>query len=133
VGLCVLVVDDEPDSLDIVKRVLEERGARVVACASAARALVELETKRHDVLVSDIAMPEMDGYALMKEVRRKGLGLPAVALTAFARVEDHERALRAGYQAHVSKPLDMTQLVKVVFELGSVRRRPEQGRAEGAS
>jgi CheY-like chemotaxis protein len=117
-GLHVLVVDDEPDARALVKRVLEDCHAKVVTAGSAAEALTLIERIRPDVLVSDIGMAGVDGYELLRRVRlldaQRGGGLPAIALTAFARSEDRTRALLAGYLAHVSKPVEPAELVATV-------------------
>jgi PAS domain S-box-containing protein len=119
-GVRVLVVDDEIDARELVKRVLEEQGATVGIAASGEEALNLLETGETDVLVSDIGMPGMDGYQLMRRIRAEepmGKHIPAVALTAFARAEDRKRAILAGYQSHLSKPFDIAELVIVVAGL----------------
>jgi len=117
-GLTVLVVDDEPDARELIRHVLEGNGARVVSAASAADAMPLIERERPDVLVSDIGMPETDGYTLLREVRALGPArngaLPAVALTAFARPEDRTQALEAGYFLHVAKPVEPRELVATV-------------------
>jgi len=117
-GLKVLVVDDQPDARDLIKRVLEDSGAEVFSAATAAEALALLKVWRPDVLVSDIGMPEADGYELLRRIRALGVErggkIPAIALTAFARSEDRTRALRAGFVVHVSKPVDPSELVATV-------------------
>jgi PAS domain S-box-containing protein len=119
--LRVLVVDDEPDALALVAEVLTEGGAEVVTVASAIEALAELERTRFDVMVSDIGMPETDGYALISRIRQLPLELggrtPAVALTAYAGVEDRKRALSAGYQIHIPKPVEPAELTTIVASL----------------
>jgi PAS domain S-box-containing protein len=119
VGARVLVVDDEPDAKEIVRRLLEEQGARVVTASSAREALVALAAGLPDVMVSDIGMPEMDGYDLIRLVRSGSAArdVPAVALTAYARPEDCARVLRAGYQAHLSKPVVPSELLTTVARL----------------
>ena len=121
-GLKVLVVDDEPDARTLIERVLGECYASVTVTASAAEALRVLDTEEADVLVSDIGMPDVDGYELMRRVRaldsRRGGAIPAIALTAFARPEDRRRALAAGFQAHMPKPMELSELVAKVAELG---------------
>jgi CheY-like chemotaxis protein len=101
--------------------VLAQSGADVVATASAAEALDALARARPHVLVSDLSMPEVDGYALLRRVRALGLDrgrqLPAVALTAYARPEDRARALAVGFQVHVPKPVEPAELVEVVARL----------------
>jgi CheY-like chemotaxis protein len=119
-GVRVLVVDDEMDARDLVQRVLEERGATVTTAASGDEALRILHTSEPDVLLSDIGMPGMDGYQLMRRIRaneRKGRHVAAIALTAFARAEDRKKSILAGYQSHISKPFDIAELVIVVAGL----------------
>jgi signal transduction histidine kinase/ActR/RegA family two-component response regulator len=122
-GLRVLVVDDEPDSLDVVASVLANQGALVDRATSARAALRQVTESPPDVLVSDIAMPEEDGYELIRQVRLLGpevsSRVAAVALTAYARVEDRVKALSAGYQMHVAKPVSPAELVTVVASLGT--------------
>ncbi|WP_438002716.1 PAS domain S-box protein [Sorangium sp. So ce321] len=120
-GVRVLVVDDQPDAREVAQRVLEECGASVTTAESAAEALAALERERPDVLVSDLGMPCEDGFQLIRRVRgldpARGGATPAVALSALARAEDKARALGAGYQAHVAKPLDPAVLVGVIAAL----------------
>jgi PAS domain S-box-containing protein len=120
-GVQVLVVDDDADSLDFVAFVLEQEGADVIAASSALEALQILEQERPDVLVSDISMPDMDGYALIRRVRtwtlESGGQIPAIALTAFARSYDHQQALSAGFQVHLPKPLNSEKLIVAVAKL----------------
>jgi PAS domain S-box-containing protein len=116
-GLRVLVVDDESDAREVIRRVLEERQAEVILAANADEALEALANQRADVIVSDIGMPGQDGYAMMREARRKGVRVPAAALTAFARSEDRTRALQAGYQTHLAKPVEPPELVAAVAAL----------------
>jgi signal transduction histidine kinase/ActR/RegA family two-component response regulator len=113
-GLTVLVVDDEPDARRLVKRVLEEYDANVVTAESSAAALETLVNLAPDVIVSDIGMPEQDGCEFLRLARIQGVKAPAVALTAFARVEDRLRSLRAGFQMHLSKPVEATELIAAV-------------------
>jgi PAS domain S-box-containing protein/excisionase family DNA binding protein len=118
----VLLVEDEPDACEMVERVLVECGAEVCAVGSAAEALQVLgaddESRLPDVLVSDIGMPQTDGYELLRQVRQlpdsRAARIPAIALTAFARSEDRTRALRAGYVAHVPKPLEPSELLATI-------------------
>jgi CheY-like chemotaxis protein len=121
-----LVVEDDPDSGDLIATVLAYWGATVRAVASAKAALEMLRTCPPDILVSDIAMPIEDGYWLVREVRRlppeRGGQTPAVAVTAFPEVHHLERALAAGFQAHLSKPLDPWDLCLVVAELARAQR-----------
>jgi CheY-like chemotaxis protein len=101
--------------------VLEECGARVVGAAAAGDALAAVEAARPDVLISDIGMPEVDGYELLRRVRAlgpaRGGRLPAIALTAFARSEDRTRALHAGFLVHVSKPVEPSKLLATVARI----------------
>ena len=121
-GLSVLVVDDDPDARDLLAAILEERKAQVTTVASAAEAYETIEWLRPDVIISDIGMPGEDGYSLIRNVRLKEARdrqgwKPAIALTAHARVEDRMRALSAGYQAHVAKPVEPAELVAVIASL----------------
>jgi signal transduction histidine kinase/ActR/RegA family two-component response regulator len=126
-GLRVLVVDDEPDARALTRRVLEERGAHVVTVGSALEALAVVGSDvAPSVVVSDIGMPDQDGYDLIRKMRAlPGLAgrIPAVALTALARTEDRQRALLAGYQTHVSKPVDPEELVAVIANVTDVTAR----------
>jgi PAS domain S-box-containing protein len=123
-GLRVLVVDDEPDTLELLKAGLGHCGAEVVTARSAGEALEVMVTAVPGVLISDIGMPDEDGYGLIRRVRalpvESGGRVPAIALTAYARVEDRMQALKAGYQMHVPKPVELAELVAVVASL--VRR-----------
>ncbi len=124
-GLRVLVIDDEPDARELVCSVLTDAGAVVVMAASAEEGFAMLQSERPDVIVSDIGMPERDGYQLMRDVRSltpaQGGKTPAIALTAFARSEDRTRAMLAGYQVHVSKPIEPQELVATVQSLAGNR------------
>ena len=117
-GLRVLAVDDEPDARELIRRLLGGCGAEVRTCASAAEALAALDAFAPDVLISDIGMPGTDGYDFLRQVRARtatvGGRTPAIALTAFARSEDRTRALRAGYIAHVAKPVEPAELIATV-------------------
>jgi CheY-like chemotaxis protein len=123
-GLTILVVDDEPDTRDLLKQGLEYCGATVRVAASAFAALNEIKMSLPDILISDIGMPGSDGYELIREVRRlpaaRGGRLAAIALTAYTRTEDRLQALRAGYDMHVPKPIELAELVAVAV---SVARR----------
>ena len=120
-GVAVLVVDDQPADLDLVREILERYGARVQTASSAGAALAAFEKHPPDVLVADINMPDMDGYELIERVRAldpaRGGRVPAAALTAFTGTEDRMRALKAGYQLHVPKPVIPGQLANVVASL----------------
>jgi PAS domain S-box-containing protein len=116
-GIKVLVVDDEPDALESVTRTLTDSGAIVFVAQSAAAALALVLSKAPHVLVSDIGMPDMDGYELLRRVRAlDGVAaeVPAIALTAFARPSDRLHSLRAGYIAHLVKPADPLQLLATI-------------------
>jgi PAS domain S-box-containing protein len=117
-GIKVLVVDDEPDARELVAHIVAECGAEVHTASAAAEALAAIERVLPHVLVSDIGMPEVDGYELLRRVRELGMarggGLPAIALTAYARSDDRTRALHAGYLAHVAKPVEPTELAATV-------------------
>jgi PAS domain S-box-containing protein len=123
-GVRVLVVDDEADARDLIRRVLEDCKAEVMTAASAAEAVPILETQRFHVLVSDIGMPVVDGYEFLRQVRllksEDGGRIPAIALTAFARSEDRTRALMAGYQVHVAKPVEPAELVATVASVAGL-------------
>jgi CheY-like chemotaxis protein len=116
-GVRILLVDDDIDSCDVLRRVLAECGARTDMAYSADQALQSLQANPVDVIVSDIGMPEMDGYQLIRAVRERGSRTPAVALTAFARPEDRIRALRAGYNMHIAKPIEPRELIEVIASL----------------
>ena len=116
-GVKVLVVDDEPDALEVIRHLLEDRRVVVSAFLTADSALAALENEQFDVLVSDIGMPVRDGYEFIAEVRRRGITTPAAALTAFARSEDRTRALLSGYQAHLPKPLESSELLATIASL----------------
>ncbi|MBL8744654.1 MAG: response regulator [Myxococcales bacterium] len=116
-GVRVLVVEDDHDARALLARVLEESGATVSEAASAEEALDALRDQELGVIVSDIGMPEMDGYELIAAVREKGITIPAIALTAFVRSEDRARALEAGFQAHLSKPLQPAELISTLASL----------------
>jgi signal transduction histidine kinase/ActR/RegA family two-component response regulator len=123
-GLKVLVVDDDEDARQLLQEILSERGARVATAPCAADALAEVQKFRPDVLVSDIAMPGGDGYGLIRAVRalpsERGGRTPAVAVTAHARTQDSERAFAAGFQSHLTKPVEITRLVTTVANLGGI-------------
>jgi CheY-like chemotaxis protein len=117
----VLVVDDEPDANELVQTLLVAAGAEVRVAASTRQALGILDRWRPEVIVADIGMPGEDGYALIRHLRRRPLdqggAIPAVALTAYARVEDRVNILTAGFQMHVVKPVEPAELVAVIASL----------------
>jgi PAS domain S-box-containing protein len=117
----VLIVDDEADGRALVARILENRGARPVCATTASEALELLAGERFDVLLSDIGMPDMDGFELIRQIReldksRRG-PIPAIAITAYARAEDRQRSLLAGFHMHLSKPLEARELIASIAAL----------------
>ncbi|MCK6587946.1 MAG: response regulator [Polyangiaceae bacterium] len=120
-GLKVLAVDDEPDARELVTTVLEHAGATVITVGTAPEAFSRLTSLRPDVLVCDISMPIEDGYSLIRRIRalasERGGRTPAIALTTYAREEDRRKALAAGFEVHVPKPVDPAQLVDVVARI----------------
>src|SRR5882724_2720343 len=122
-GLRIMVVDDEDETRELLKMMLSSHGAEVLAAASGTEALAQIDECQPGIIVSDIGMPEMDGYMFMKRVRAldsEQRSVPAIALTAYARAEDRLRALAAGFQMHVPKPVEASELVMVIASL--VRR-----------
>jgi signal transduction histidine kinase len=121
----VLLVEDDEDSLAMMSRAVQEAEGRVLSANNARAALEIVKSERPDVLVSDIGMPSEDGYSLMRKIRDLESGarsIPALALTAFARPEDRQRALLAGFNAHVGKPVDAETLIRCIGNL--LERRP---------
>lgn len=116
-GLRVLVVDDQPDSRELLATLLEQCGARVLQCETAAAALDCLSRPSADLLIADIAMPDMDGYELIRQVRARGQQVPAIAVTAYARPDDRRQALAAGYSGYCAKPIDGALLVETARAL----------------
>jgi signal transduction histidine kinase/ActR/RegA family two-component response regulator len=120
-GLRVLLVDDEPEARQIISTVITRTGAEVRACNSASEALAKLAEWKPDVILSDIAMPDEDGYSFIGKVRElpsdRGGEIPAAALTAYARDVDRRQALAAGYQMHIAKPISASQLIIMVAKL----------------
>jgi PAS domain S-box-containing protein len=125
-ALRVLVVEDEQDSQDFLRRLLESHGAKVSVAASAREALDAIRERLPQILISDIGLPDMDGYELMRVIRgddQQQLSvLPAIALTAYARAEDRARAFRAGYQAHLTKPVEPGELVMTIANFAGMVR-----------
>jgi PAS domain S-box-containing protein len=125
----LLVVEDEADTLEFLRRLLTAHGATVLTAASVGEALSLVRSESPDLLISDIGLPEADGYDLIQRVRREpspGRDIPAIALTAYARSEDRTRALRAGYQAHIAKPVEPNELLAMIasfVELTGAQRR----------
>jgi CheY-like chemotaxis protein len=126
-GISVLAVDDEGDAGLAIKALLNGFGAEVRIADSADQALLMLNEWTPDVIVSDIGMPGMDGLDLMREIRKsdakRGGEIPALALTAYGRVDDKIKIIEAGYQAHVIKPVDASELAAVIASLAGRRRQ----------
>jgi CheY-like chemotaxis protein len=120
-GICVLVVEDEASSLDALSETLGSFGASTVPCSSADQAMTALQSSKAAIIISDIAMPGQDGYSLMKAIRKlppeRGGRIPALALTAYASKEDIDVATAAGFDAHMSKPYDISVLANMVLSL----------------
>lgn len=120
-GASILIVDDEPDGRQLMVRILEGRGAQVTAVEGGSPALEMLRSREFDILVSDIGMPDLDGYELMRRVREldteRPSPIPAIAVTAYARAEDRQRSLLAGYQMHLSKPIEARELIAGIASL----------------
>ncbi|MCG6136186.1 MAG: ATP-binding protein [Nostoc sp. LLA-1] len=122
-GLCILAVDDQADSRDLIKWMLEDLGAEVVVMTSAREAIAALteSPSKYDVLLADIGMPEEDGFSLMRQVRaleaEAGGQIPAAAITAYATEQERQKAIDAGFQMHLAKPIDLTQLVLIIANL----------------
>lgn len=120
-GKRILLVEDDIDALEVIEMVLEGAGAEVAAAASGKAAIEHMREKRFDIVVSDIGLPEMDGYALARELRQlareHGAEPPMVAFTAFTDALHRQRALEAGFEAHIAKPVDPVALVSLVSRL----------------
>jgi CheY-like chemotaxis protein len=120
-GIHVFAIDDEEDALTLLRVVLEAAGAKVTTLASPRAALERIAEVKPDVLVVDLGMPEMDGFELIRRLRRSPnesiRRIPATALTAFARSEDRTKALRSGFEMHLAKPVDPGELVASVASL----------------
>ena len=118
----MLVVDDEPNAREVPTDLLTACGAEVGSAASVREALERVETTTPDVLLTDIAMPDEDGYTLIREMRSRGSRIPAIAVTALASTEDRARAMAEGFAAHLTKPVDPAEVVEAVAR--SVGGRP---------
>lgn len=125
-GLRVLVVEDEPDSRELLVAMLQQYGARADAAGSASEALQLLDEVKPDLLLSDIGLPGEDGYSLLRRVRERrperGGRIPAIALTAYAKTEDRIRALHAGFQTHIAKPVEPDELAAVIASVAGIRQ-----------
>jgi CheY-like chemotaxis protein len=125
-GARVLVVDDDPDTREVLRTILEDAGAVVTVTSSAQETRTALQTVHPDLLIADIGMPDEDGYSLMKSIRTlesDDSHLPAIALTAHAGPLDVERALASGFQLHVAKPIDSLRLVASIARLVQASER----------
>jgi CheY-like chemotaxis protein/anti-sigma regulatory factor (Ser/Thr protein kinase) len=126
-GLHVLLVDDDADTRELVGEILRRHQATVDIAASARQAMQLVASAKPDVMVSDIAMPEQDGYSLVRELRRlpaeHGGKLPAIALTAFAGEDDRRRSIEAGFQLHLLKPVNAVDLISAVSHFGREKRQ----------
>ena len=120
-NLKILVVDDEPDALELVTFILSEQNASVFSANSVDKALELFETQKFDALVSDIGMPEKDGFELMRQLKSRANGskspIPTIALTAYAREEDSRRVLEAGFNAYLPKPVEPAKLIETLIEI----------------
>jgi len=132
-GVKVLVIDDEPDTCNLLKRLLKSVGASVYLAQSADEGVEQLITKPVNVLICDIGMPGVDGYTLIRRIRTlddpQKSEVAAVALTAYARSEDRREAIRAGFQNHLPKPVEAAELLEVVYSLATPRSAPRRGRS----
>jgi len=128
-NLQLLVVDDDDDTREFLIALLEDEGAMVRSATSVAGALAALESYWPDLLLSDIGMPEADGYELIARVREmevlRGGKMPAIALTAYAREEERQQALEAGFQMHLSKPVDINKLIAAIANLTGMLGNPD--------
>jgi signal transduction histidine kinase/DNA-binding response OmpR family regulator len=130
-GINILIVDDEPDAREVFAQILQRYEAQVTTAASAAEALQLIASCKPDVVVTDIAMPEQDGFALLRDLRRlpteAGGAVPAIALTAYARPEDQTRAFDCGFQDHLSKPVDPADLIGAIHRCAKMPALPRLG------
>jgi CheY-like chemotaxis protein len=127
-GVVALVVEDDKDARELTTRVLKDAGAQVIEARDAASALGAIDGTGANFLISDIAMAGVDGYDLIRRLRANGHGpdvLPAIALTAFARLQDRTDALAAGFQDHMIKPIEPAALIAMVGSLRVISRRTE--------
>ena len=130
-NLTVMIVEDEADTRELLRRMLETQGAEVIAAGNADEAYDTLTNEPSDILVSDIGLPGTDGYELIRRLRKNGneavRAIPAIALTAFARSEERTRALQAGYHVHIAKPVEPAELIATVASLVGLRRGSRSG------
>jgi CheY-like chemotaxis protein len=130
-GVRVLVVDDEKDTRDLIGRALEDRGARISMADNSQEAIEILEQNEIDVLLADIAMPDEDGYSLIRRIRAGSTPLasiPAAAVTAHAKDDERTRALAAGFHVHMAKPVEPSEIVRMVNHLAHDRRTARRSR-----
>ena len=117
----ILAVDDDPDCRDLMATILKEYQAEVLIVAAAEDALAQFHTFKPDILISDLGMPQLDGYSLIKQIRSRskqsGGHIPAIALTAYTRAADQQKSLAHGFQRHVAKPIEIEGLIQTIFEL----------------
>lgn len=122
-GIQVLVVDDDADNLELITFILEQSGAVVTSVSSAEEALQLFYQTQPNILIADLGMPRMDGYTLIRQVRalppEQGGQVPAIALTAYAAEIDRQKALEAGFQLHIPKPLEPETLVNAIVQITS--------------
>jgi CheY-like chemotaxis protein len=125
-GVKVLIVDDESDGQALVARVLADRGARCACASDVDEAMGRLAAERFEIVLSDIGMPGKDGYELMRQMRAReseiGGPIPAIAITAYARPQDRERSFLAGFQMHLSKPIESRELIAAIASMLRVSR-----------
>ena len=122
----MLVIDDELDARELIRRILAQQEASVITTAGAVDGLELLKTERPDIVISDISMPEKNGYQFIAEVRNlsaeEGGTTPAIALTAFAHAEDKAKVMSAGYQKHLPKPVDSVALITAINNLAGSKK-----------
>ena len=127
-SLRVLLVEDEPDTLEYLQRLLQDHGGIVFTARSGQEALAIVGREHLEMLISDIGLPAMDGYDLMRQIRsqngQSGYSIPAIALTAYARAEDRVRALEAGFDDHIAKPAEPASLLAIVSSLAQAKSKP---------
>jgi CheY-like chemotaxis protein len=120
--LSILLVDDHPDAREVVSEILRRQRAKVAAAASAREAMMSLESLKPDLLLTDIGMPDENGFALLRKLRElpaeQGGAIPAIALTAFASADDRHQAIEAGFHAHLAKPVNPEELIDTVNRFG---------------
>jgi CheY-like chemotaxis protein len=125
-GIRILIVDDEADSREMLKFILEDGRAQIMTAPNAVEALHSFAIFKPDVLISDLGMPGMDGHELIKKIREfpeaDGGGVPAIALTGYVSLEEQKRVRDSGFDVHISKPVDLPELIKLIAELARRNR-----------